>query len=242
MSELDPRQLDLIHSDVDGEPVDGEALDQLFSESPEALQLHRDLGRLSVVLSEAEEVEPPGDLAASIVAAARRQAGTRSGGGWNPLSWLAPLPVRFAMTFVLGVVIGAAALTMTSQYPIDGGQLTGAMAPVADRATIQFDSLAGTVALKRTGTDLQLDFSLEALEPVGVVVFLDDGVTVSGFSQSGISAKSLMIEPDRAALEIAGRHEFLLSLHRSSQTGKAIRVEFLASGERLTEVELHAEK
>ena len=238
MSDLDPRQLDLIHSDVDGEPVDADALEKLFAESPEALQLHRDLGRLSVMFEELEEVEPPGDLAASIMAAARRRSEPRSRFTWNPLSWLAPMPVRFAMTFVLGLVIGATALDLGSRYPVGDGPLTGSMAPAADRARIQFDSLAGTVTLNRTGTDLQLGFSLEALEPVGVVVHLDDGVTVSGFRQSGVSTKSLLIEPDRAALEIAGRHEFFLSLHRDERSDQAVRVAFVSKGETLTEVEL----
>jgi anti-sigma factor RsiW len=167
----DPARLALIHAEIDGELDARQRADLARSllADPETRALREDLKRLCTALDAVQEVEPPPQLRASILAALP-QTHAPPARSW----WSAPA-LRYAA--VLAGVVAASAVVfgvLDGQRPA-ASDVAGTLAQPRAATTLDTIQLAngpvvGRVSLTRDGAALALAFELKASAPVDVFV------------------------------------------------------------------------
>jgi hypothetical protein len=215
----DPAFLALVHAEIDGE-LDarqrGELARRLLAD-PKARATLEELRRLCGALERLEVVEPPRDLAPSILAALPQMTARRASRAWSGASALA---WRYVAVAAGVLIIGTVALETARSPRFGGSDAVGTMA-AADRTTLDTALLpsgpvSGRVRLYRDRSGLGLEFDVTASAPVDALI-TGDGHTlrVIGLGQPGTPAST-----KRTALPGfktgAGRVEvtFLMDGHR----------------------------
>jgi anti-sigma factor RsiW len=223
---IEEKYLELIQADVDGElPEQHRAeLSRYLLAHPEARVVRDDLRRLCGALDRVPVVEPPRELKASILGAARLPAPKGGASGLHGF-WGSPRMVRYAAVFAGGLLVSAIAFQLGTdrRSGLDTSQVVGTMAspgaaassvPV-DTLKVSLDQVSGTVSLLRSPSSRVLDFELTAKEPVEVVVTHDGQETrVTGFAQAGGGGT---------------KHQSLV-LDGPGQAGVPIELRFVAGG------------
>ncbi len=172
----DPRQLELIHAEIDGELDAGQRgeLARCLLADPKIRLLREQLRGLCSALDELEQVEPPARLRESILTALPQSRAT-----W-PQRSRATWPQRFAprwryAALVAGVLATAVAVFETARGPgPTATDLVGTtIAPsgartLVDTVTLAQGRISGRVSLYRERAGLGLELALVTRAPVDV--------------------------------------------------------------------------
>jgi len=155
-----PEQLALIHAEIDGELDAGQRAELARSllADPELRHVRDELRRVCTALDALGDVEPPGTLQASILAALPHTPvrGTRWAMGWRYAACLAGVAVAAAVIFT----------TMRGVRPAPT-ELTGTLAPAAaatlvDSATVSGQGVSGSASLYRDASGFSLELAVAA--------------------------------------------------------------------------------
>jgi hypothetical protein len=164
----DPRQLALIHAEIDGE-LNNERRAELarcLLADPETRALRDQLQRLSKALEAFEEIEPPVDLKTSILAALPQMAPRKRTTTGTP-AW------RYA-ALAAGVALAGVLVMQTMRGPgpamtdIAGTIASPGTTTVLDTASLAGGPVSGQVSLYRDHSGLGLELALTASAPVDV--------------------------------------------------------------------------
>jgi hypothetical protein len=164
----DPRQLALIHAEIDGE-LNSEQRAELarcLLAEPETRALRDQLQRLSKAMEASGETEPPAELQASILAALPQRAPPRRRPSAAP-AW------RYA-ALIAGVCVAGALLFESVRGPgpaatdIAGTMASPGAPTVLDTASVANGPVSGHVSLYRDRSGLGLELDVRASGPVDV--------------------------------------------------------------------------
>lgn len=223
---IDEKYLELIQADVDGElPEQRRAeLSQYLLAHPDARAVRDELKRVCDLLDSVPAVEPPPDLAASILGSLPLPAARARPGGLQVL-WASRDVLRYAAVFAGGLLVSAIAFQLAEEERsgLDISRVAGTMAsndPVAgsapvDTVTVAMEQVSGTVSLFRSASMRVVEFDLAARQPVEVVV-----------TQEGREARFSSVGGPGSE---AGRR-YALVLDGPGKEGVPIEVRFLAAG------------
>ena len=154
-----PEQLSLIHAEIDGELDAGQRAELARSllADPELRRVRDELRRVCAALDAVGDVEPPGTLRASILAALPQTTvrGTRWVMGWRYAACLAGVAIAAAVTFT----------TIRGVRPAPS-ELTGTLAPSAtavlvDSSTVSGPAVSGRASLYRDAAGLSLELAVQ---------------------------------------------------------------------------------
>jgi hypothetical protein len=130
----DPRLIELIHLDLDGQasPAQRAELAQRIERDPEARSLHEEMRAVHRALDHREQVEPPEDLRAQIAEDVRRAVSARE----EPVRRFSAASDRRRRVVRLGFALAAALVLVVLLAPalmknVDPDQARGTMAPRA---------------------------------------------------------------------------------------------------------------
>ncbi len=193
---IDPRFIELINADIDGEiDAGGKAdLEVFLANSEEGRALYEDLSGVAHSLNDLPDLDPPAHLHHLLM--------SRAPSGPKPKPQSSPgFFARLVENPVLGYVGMFAAgvgltLAVVQSDQISSGALddmTGLVGTVADpefaapehgSLAIDENEVAGTVKLRSAGSILIVDFDLAAREPVEIVArYADETIWFNGFAQ-----------------------------------------------------------
>ena len=209
----------LIQADIDGE-LDVHQRAQLartLLADPEARELREELLRVRAMLDSIEDVEPPGELKASVLNALPVPA-LAGQSRWPAARW------RYAAGIVL--VLGAAAVVYES---VNGpgpasSELAGTMAArrtalTLDTVTVESAPVTGRVSLYRDSDGLGLSFELVSSTPVTVVVASEgQRIEVTGLAGTGSGNRVVPL----AGPATGGRTVGLTFLVSGREVGRAV--------------------
>lgn len=242
---LDPRTLELIHAELDGEldPAAAAELDRRL-EAADARRMREDLQRVARALERMVPAEPPLTLRNSVL------------NGIRPLARPAPTRARIlrhGWSIAAGIGVGAigtlALLELDSpgagQPRFDPGELAGAIAhqafdpiPAIEPALrLATTELHGTVTVQAADRLRVLSFELDSPAPVSVQAHFEPvAFRFLGFVPGDGDATSLSTSPGSVAIVNHGSQRFALFFRPDA--GGPIRLRFEAGGRVLHEASL----
>ena len=194
----DTGYLPLIHAEIDGE-LDASQRAELARRllaDPEARALREDLRRLCGALDAMQQIEPPPELCASILAALPAAPAAAKGPAAARQPWSSAHRWRYA-AILAGALAAGTVLFVTVEGPRPATSDTaGTMAAARAATTVDTVSLAngpiaGRVSLYRDTSGLSLKFELATRAPVDVLV-ASDGYTIR---IKGLGGKAATGEP-----------------------------------------------
>lgn len=215
-----PEQLALVHAEIDGELDAGQRAELARSllADPELRRTRDELRRVCTALDAVGEVEPPGALQGSILAALPQTTvrGTRWVTGWRYAACLAGVAVAAAITFT----------TLRGSRPapteLSGTMVPRATAALVDSATISGQGVSGSARLYRDAAGFSLELAVET------DAALDVRVTGEGYTLAVNNLKNQAGRPIR------------LSLPGLEPGASRIDLTFLASGRPIGSASLRA--
>ncbi len=254
---VDQHVLYLINSCIDGEisATEQEELDRLLIASPAVRNLNDELRRVTRLLDEAPELDPPEYLQAAIERQVRVpvQGHTDSkkpgflGSGWLGANWL-----RTGFALAAGVVLTVGVYEMGSE-PITARDSTSMVGTMAKRGTVDqpgslLDSiqlntakLNGLVELRNKNDLFTLDLQLSSGGPTEVVIdFAGRGLEFDGVTGKQARDDNVSIMDGSIRLAGEGEQQYTVILRRTSEVQHVapLDVNFMASNELLLRAEL----
>jgi hypothetical protein len=216
----DPRQLALIHAEIDGEldAAQRAELARSLLEDPDLRRLRDDLHRLCRALDQLKPVEPPPEIGRYALAAMPR---TRRSQSWSPL-W------RYAAIFV-GLLLAGSLLYETVTGPTPSrSEVAGtiALAPAAtliDAVQLGDGPVSGRISLYRDREMLALRFDVTAAPGV----------------DAHITSEGRMIRITDIGREAAGVRR-VVALPGVPMHGQSVNVMLVSGGRALRAVVLRA--
>jgi anti-sigma factor RsiW len=176
---IEDRHVELIHAELDGELTSEQRaeLSRVLLANPEARALRDQLSRLFAELGKLEEVDPPAELAESVLNAIDR-ATPRSARPARQ-AWYTGPALRYAAVFVGGLLLSAALFGpgMNQVAGPDVSELVGTIgghgyagrgSPI-DRVDVDLEQVKGVVNSYRVDGQLAVELDLAASEPIDVV-------------------------------------------------------------------------
>ncbi len=133
---IDPKLIDLMNRALDGVATEPERadLDRALTASPEARAHYEDLSRLVRRLESVPMMDPPAYLHPQVmdaIDASEIRYAPRASEERGFFSWLRAIGTRrglgYASTFGLGLAAGAIVLAVIRPFPVDPGQVSGAL-------------------------------------------------------------------------------------------------------------------
>ena len=253
---IDAKYLDLINADVDGvlSPDEERELDAYLAGNPAARDLRDELTGLCGQLGTLEQLTPPAHLREQILRnirsreTARMRLAERIGDVFSMIFGVATL--RYAASFAAGVILTYAFISsdqLSKRAFDDITSLVGTMtqpqpmAAVASIDSIQLtlNEIAGTVALRRTGSMLIIDFDLAASNPVEIVAgFADPDIWFNGFAQAERAGTVVSADTGQVTLRMSGQGRYAVYLYNAGRNGGTVKLGFYSSGIMIHEDEL----
>lgn len=238
----------LIHERIDGESTpEGEALLRRAIEArPDARARYEELLEVARALDGIPIVDPPEDLAPSVMRAVRGRAAEVSGReAW--LDALRGVLVRrplfaYGLTLAAGLVLGAFLLSPAVRSVIlssqDSAHVSGTALPDArlsgtpvDRAEISAEGLAGEVATALAGDRVLVRIRLSSRARVEVALEFDaEALSPLGFERRGEPLAGASAGPGRLAFEHRGEGEYWATLGLRSSAPAPIRLRVTGPG------------
>lgn len=245
---IDQKYTDLINADVDGEISDGDKdeLKAYLAEDAEGRALHEELSSLCSVLDAVEAAEPPPHLRHVIMNSTKAVPVAVKRPGFLQTLFATPA-VGYAATFAAGVLL-TLSLVNSGQISIRAfDDVTGLVGSVADPVeantlgsiSVVETQVAGTVALRSSGSMLILDFDLVAIEPIEIEAeYTDKTIWFNGFAQLESSGTTISAESGRVRLRMDGKRRYAVYLQNEGARGTTVRLRFTAAGEVIHEASL----
>lgn len=186
MSDSREKYLKLIHAQMDGEATEKELaiLREYLASDPEAQKVRAELAKLANVLDQVEEVEAPGDLHTSILAALPPRRPGLETVAQNGSRWRLRIPfVRYGYALTAGLLLGAAltGIALRNLSPQEKSDIYGTLAVkenapqyvAVERINLGSPDLGGYVELSRSGSNSMIAFDLHGQQAVEVEVGFD---------------------------------------------------------------------
>lgn len=245
---IDQEYTDLINADVDGEISDSDKakLQAYLAANAEGRALHRELSTLCSALDAVEVVEPPPHLRHVIMNSVKPAPVAISRPGFLQTLFATPA-VGYAATFAAGVLL-TLSLVNSGQISIRAfDDVTGLVGSVADPVqadtvgaiSVDETAIAGTVALRSSGSMLILDFDLVAVEPVEIEAdYTDRTIWFNGFAQLESSGTTISAERGRIRLRMDGKRRYAVYLQNESGRETTVQLRFKAGGKVVHEASL----
>ena len=237
MSQIDPRTLELIHAEVEGE-LDGAERAELESRcaaDPAAREYREQWGRIHAALARLPSVEPPAGLGrrwqGGSPAAPERLSPVSSIATHRsrPRRWLRPAISLAAGGLALAIALGYGGL---GRSLLDGDALVGTMggAHTVSRVDVDAAGVTGAIALRPSGAGWTLDFDLRGEQPTPVVATWEPSALGPGALRSDPTGPWQAV-PGRIAFTVAPEQHLSLDLAPGEGGQVRVRIEG-AEGER----------
>jgi hypothetical protein len=215
---LEQRVIDLINAEIDGELGSEESaeLESILQASAEARIMKTELRKLTNLMEDMPEQEPPADLASRILKQIRLTVPRPADGPslrpkWSPLEWLASFqPAQAGVAFAAGLLLTVAFYEAVQHHgaPADLSSMVGTMvadpsslpAREKDRLPIAGPGLSGSVSLGEIGEYLVLSFDLESVQQTEIEV----GLAEAGLGFGGIAHASAAGNAGDETYEVSG--------------------------------------
>lgn len=255
---VDQHVLYLLNSSIDGEisAAEQEELDQLLIASAEVCNLNDELRKVTRLLDEVPELDPPEYLKDAIERQVRlpvqAHAGSKNPGSWGN-GWLSANWLRTGFALAAGVVLTVGVYEMGSE-PIANRDSTSMVGTMADRGradqpgalldSIQLNTarLNGLVELRNKNDLFTLDLQLNSGEPTEVVIdFAGRGLEFDGLTGNQPHDDSVTVADGSIRLTYEGEQHYKVILRRTSQVQHVapLDVNFLANSEPLLRAKLN---
>ncbi len=228
MSQIDPRTLELIHAELDGEldAIARAELEQRLESDPLARVQREQLQRMSASLARLPVVEPPAGLR-------QRWSGPRpvASAAVKPSSVARISAQRRWIRPAIGLAAGALAVAIALQWSgvanieQDTRQMVGTLggAPVtgAQSVDLRAEGLTGSVALAPASAGWDLMFKLDSAGPVAVsATYEPAALRLMGYE--GGSGQPVSASPGKIAFASSGEQH--LNLHLQPEEGGQVRI------------------
>ena len=230
MSQIDPRTLELIHAELDGE-LDADARGELERrlESDPLARIQRDqMQRMAASLSRLPVVDPPAGLRQRwhrprpVASAAVNAASVAR--SHSPRRWLRP-----AIGLAAGLLAVAVALQWGGVSGIEQdtrnmvGTLGGAPAPGSQEVALSAAGLSGSVALNPASAGWDLVFQLDSASPLAVTATYDpSALRLTGYERESGAGQPVSTSPGQIAFASNGAQH--LKLHLQPEEGGQVRI------------------
>jgi hypothetical protein len=230
MSQVDPRTLELIHAELDGE-LDAVARGELEQrlESDPLARIQRDqMQRMAASLARLPQVEPPAGLR-------QRWHGPRpvasAAVNTSPVSRITPRRqwLRPAIGLAAGVLAVAVALQWSGISGIEQdtrqmvGTLGGAATNGSQEVALSATGLSGSVALTPAQAGWNLVFKLDSSGPVAVsATYEPSALRLLGYDRDGASGQPVSVSPGKIAFASSGAQH--LNVHLQPEEGGQVRI------------------
>jgi hypothetical protein len=231
--QIDPRTLELIHAEVDGE-LDGAEraeLEARCAADPAAREHREQWGRIHAALARLPSVEPPAGLGrrwqgGSPAAPERLSVVPRRS---RPRRWLRPAIGLAAGGLALAIALGYGGL---GRSLLDGDALVGTMggAHAVRRVDVDAAGVTGAISLRPSGAGWTLVFDLRGEQPTPVVATWEPSALGPGALRSDPTGPWQAV-PGRIAFTVAPEQHLSLDLAPGEGGQVRVRIEG-AEGER----------
>ncbi len=240
MTNIDPRYVEMIHRDLDGElaETDRVELDAFLARTPEARNLREAFCSMSSILDRVGEVDPPAGLKHAVLASiAPRQADPSPvRNGW--FEWIretfvvsGPMVRYGAMAAVL--LVAAVSYTWFEQGAgrVDRIEAVGTMAPPTETRRILVESagVQGSIVVHRIATGVTFTVELATPELVETLVEVAPDLTFSAFeAREGSSSQSS--RDHGIVVEGRASHAFSLAFDTPRNVTSTVLFSFVVDG------------
>lgn len=231
----DPRLLELLHAEIDGElsATEWAELERLVAATPDGPLLRDQLRRIEAALARLPSVPPPADLHQRIVRALPA-APSAPASAWTPHHGRRGRVLRYAMAAGLVVAMVGIGLSGGFRQALAPGELVATMggqpraAAPADRVAIDAPGLAGTVALQPDGPRWRVLIDLESTAPVAVRAAYDAPAFRLLRVEGNAPAAGLATTPGQIDFSRSGDGRTVLVLQPGE--GGQLRIRFESAG------------
>ena len=243
MSHLDESHDELIQCEIDGEASEQEvaALRDYVAANADARSRQVELKRLAEMLNRAEPINPPTDLAKSVLAALppQRHAPARV---LRPRTGLARFPIlKYGYALAAGLILGLGLHQFLFNHPstLPATDVSGSMLPripasssgPADQLPLNPDGVSGSVSIRVSGSVAPLEFDLDSQKPVQFEVRFDRAqVEFKGFNQQINKVDSFAAVPGRINVQCEGKQRFTVLLANSKSRDADLNIGVFISG------------
>jgi hypothetical protein len=239
---IDPRFTDLMQSEIDGANSTQESaeLHAYLARNPLAREHFDQLKAVAGALDRIEEVAPPDDLKANIIAAARQK-----GDAEIPGSRPAPVPsrgqtvLRYGYALAAGVILGVLGHQWVTGdgLAVDPAEVAGSLATPEATASIaefpiNFEGAVGHARLEPAGSGYDLEIELTSETPVEIELAYSAEATVfRGFSSDLGEIDTLEVATEGMRWVQLGRQKVAISLVNQGPSEATVEVKFLVDAE-----------
>ena len=240
MSDSREKYLKLIHAELDGEATDREldTLREHLASDPEAQRARAELAKLTSVLKQVEEVEIPGDLHSSILAAlpALRPGLKTVARKGSP--WRLRIPfVRYGYALAADLLLNATItkVAFRNLAPLEKPDVYGTMAALentshyvaVEQMKLTAPDLGGSVEVSRSGDNEMIIFDLNGKQAVEVEVRFDDSQAgLKGFSQQPNSIRSFEAKEGSISFRSEGKRRSTVILASEKHSYPLLNLSF----------------
>lgn len=243
MNDSDKRYVELMQAEIDGEASEREmaALRDYLVSNPEARSVQTELVKLADVLSQVEDIDPPGDLAKNILAALPPRRPLDDGALRNE-SWHARFPLlKYGYALVAGLLLGVVVAGVAFRHlsSPETSDFYGTMIArertshnfAVDQIKLDLPDLGGSVGLSRSASNAIIEFDLNSREPVEVEVGFDGSqVGFKGYSQQSNSVRLFQAEQGRFSFGSKGKNHSTVLLTNENNAPIILDLRFYISG------------
>jgi hypothetical protein len=245
LSHLDEKHEDLIQREIDGDISESErtALGNYVALNAEARSLQAGLTKLAEVLNRVEAVEPPSDLAKSVLAALPpRSHAPASSSVLRSRSYLARFPIlKYGYALAAGLILGFALNHfLFNQTPtLSDSDVRGSMVPripisrfgSADHLPLNHDGVSGALNLRVSDSVAALEFDLNSQESVQFKVGFDGAlIAFKGFDQQINNVDSFEAGSGHIIVQCRGKHHFTVLFGDLKTLDANLSIEVFISG------------
>lgn len=244
---IDQKTIALINQELDGQISAGDSarLHRHFETNPEARAYGDDLKRLTDMLSQVEQVEPPASLKVGILNAVRASARRVKSQPRILESILArlssPAIPRYGFAFASGICLGVfifAALTGGIDTGANEEQISGSMGTVVSTARIVTDygqfkgpSTTSSVQVVSSGVQVFLEAEVQGKESSEFgLIFQPEAYAVVGIQRQGGSLVAVTAQNGSIVAAVAGSSRFVVELERIGESAPELRLELRQGG------------
>jgi hypothetical protein len=219
MTKIDERLAELIQADIDGElpAADRAELTAALERSAAARGFHDELTRMSKLLADTPDVEPPWGLRQRILDNIKLPERSWLSG------WLTP--ASYGLAVAAGVLLAVGVTQVTPQGSEDMSSLVGTMVSrghelpgsAASELSIDIAEVQGKVRLTSLDLAWAVEFDLQSADTVEVAIDLGDtGLSFGGYAgrDENAGVKNLEVSGEKVRVTNQGSHQFVLFLRR----------------------------
>jgi xanthosine utilization system XapX-like protein len=246
---------ELLNKEIDGiaTPAEVAELNAYVQAHPDAKQLREDLHRLSAVLRNVEELEPPSGLQSDIMAAVP-QGRTGAQSRLSILTWVRDLietrtKFEYAYAFAAGMIIGIALYSLMevqTSAPPDTASLAGSI--LLNNATLSLkdgpgfeihlteEEVQAKVSTKHSEGLVIVDVGLSSQRELSLLLQFDEKILrFKGYSQARTIPANITSRGNGLVMTSVGENHYILIFERT--TTEALTVGFVleSSGHKLYE-------